>query len=165
MHEDLLSPEQVEQFLRWNHLDVLPIVLSAMFTRISICFFLRRIFARIETWGRFLSFMINFIWVSNLPLIVGILFLCRPLGKVWHPSLSGECWPTQTFVNIGYWQGGKWYSIEHTRLPPWLNQFGEATSCFCDLTLALLPIVFLWNVQISFRIKAGICIIMGIGIL
>lgn len=53
--------------------------------------------------------MINFIWTSNLPLVVGILFLCRPLNKVWNPSISGECWPPQTFINIGYWQGAKCY--------------------------------------------------------
>lgn len=44
MHEEFVSPEQVERISKWNHLDVLPIVLSAVFTRISICFFLRRFF-------------------------------------------------------------------------------------------------------------------------
>lgn len=53
MHEYLLSPEQVEQISKWNHLDVLPIIISAMFTRISICFFLKRLFAIDRTWDGF----------------------------------------------------------------------------------------------------------------
>ena len=135
-----------------------------MFTRISICFFFRRLFATEETWGRLLYFMIHFIWISNLPLVVGILFLCRPLQKVWSPSVPGKCWPAQTFVNIGYWQGGKWYNSKHARLHGWTD-FGKATSIFCDLTLALLPIVFLWNAQIRLRVKVGICVIMGMGVM
>ena len=81
-HEVTLSPEQVEQNSKWNYLDVLPIMLCAMFTRISICCFLRRLLAIEETWGRLLYFMIHFIWISNLPLVAGILFLCQPLQKV-----------------------------------------------------------------------------------
>lgn len=92
-----------------------------MFTRISICFFLRRLFAIEETWGRFLFVMIHFIWISNLALVVGILFLCRPLQKVWRPSVPGICWPPQTFINIGYWQGGEWYNSKHARLYGWTD--------------------------------------------
>ena len=40
-----------------------------------------------------------------------------------------------------------------------------ATSAFTDLLLALLPVYFLWDVQISFRNKLSICCLTGLGML
>ena len=40
-----------------------------------------------------------------------------------------------------------------------------AVAVLCDWTLASLPIVFLWNIQMSFKLKAGIRILMGMGFL
>lgn len=33
-----------------------------------------------------------------------------------------------------------------------------------DLALAIYPIFMLWNVQIATRLKAGLCILMGLGV-
>ena len=40
-----------------------------------------------------------------------------------------------------------------------------AVAVLCDWTLASLPIVFLWNLQMSTKLKAGICILMSMGFL
>ena len=40
-----------------------------------------------------------------------------------------------------------------------------AVAILCDWALASLPIVFLWNVQMSIKLKAGICVLMGMGFL
>lgn len=40
-----------------------------------------------------------------------------------------------------------------------------AVAVFCDWALASLPIVFMWNLQMSLRLKAGICVLMGMGFL
>lgn len=38
-------------------------------------------------------------------------------------------------------------------------------SAFCDLILALYPVVFFWKVQLNFRVKVGLCILMGLGVM
>ena len=40
-----------------------------------------------------------------------------------------------------------------------------AVAVSCDWVLASLPIVVLWKMQMSFRKKLGICILMGLGFL
>lgn len=40
-----------------------------------------------------------------------------------------------------------------------------AVAVFCDWALASLPIVFMWNLQMSLRLKAGVCVLMGMGFL
>ena len=38
-------------------------------------------------------------------------------------------------------------------------------SAFCDLTLALYPVVFFWNVRLDLRVKSGLCLLMGLGVM
>lgn len=40
-----------------------------------------------------------------------------------------------------------------------------AVAVLCDWTLASLPIVFLWNLQMSTKLKVGICLLMSMGFL
>ena len=46
-----------------------------------------------------------------------------------------------------------------------LLTFTLAVAVICDWVLATLPIVFMWNVQMSVRTKAGICVLMSMGYL
>ena len=43
--------------------------------------------------------------------------------------------------------------------------FNQVVSAISDSALASLPIVFMWKVQMIFKIKAGICALMGMGFL
>lgn len=45
------------------------------------------------------------------------------------------------------------------------NNLAEAAMTLWDFVLATLPIVFLWDIRISLKIKAGICGLMGLGVL
>ena len=40
-----------------------------------------------------------------------------------------------------------------------------AVAVICDWVLATLPVVFLWNVQMGVKTKAGICVLMSMGYL
>ncbi len=41
----------------------------------------------------------------------------------------------------------------------------SAVSALCDWILATLPVVFVWNMQMTTRVKVGICVLMGMGYL
>lgn len=40
-----------------------------------------------------------------------------------------------------------------------------AMSAFLDIALSLLPIYFMWQIQLSTKLKAGICGLMSLGLL
>ena len=40
-----------------------------------------------------------------------------------------------------------------------------AAAVFCDWALASLPVVFMWDLQMNPKLKAGICVLMGMGFL
>lgn len=50
-------------------------------------------------------------------------------------------------------------------LENWTLMLRIAVAVLCDWTLASLPIVFMWNLQMSVKLKAGICFLMGMGFL
>ena len=81
--------------------------------------------------------------VTQIPLAVILFLQCQPVQKLWNPTVQGKCWSPHVQRSI--------------------SDFNGAVSVFCDWVLATLPIVFLWNVQMSLRIKAGICCLMGMG--
>jgi hypothetical protein len=43
--------------------------------------------------------------------------------------------------------------------------FRIAFSSFSDLVLALYPLTFIWNLQVNLRVRFGLAIIMGLGII
>lgn len=43
--------------------------------------------------------------------------------------------------------------------------YSSGASVLCDWTLATLPVVFLWDIQMRVRVKTGICVLMGMGYL
>lgn len=54
-------------------------------------------------------------------------------------------------------------------LSRWRRAIPELTSvgwsAFCDLVLALYPVAFFWKVQLKLSVKAGLCCLMGLGIM
>ncbi|KAL9062887.1 MAG: hypothetical protein Q9161_009711 [Pseudevernia consocians] len=80
---------------------------------------------------------------AAVPPIVSFIAQCQPIQKQWDPSLPGKCWSSLIVVRTNY--------------------FGGAVSTLCDWTLATLPIVFLWSLQMRIKVKIGICVLMGMG--
>lgn len=87
--------------------------------------------------------------ISNLiinALTVGMIFTqCTPREKLWDEGLPGTCDGRLRNQNTAYFQGS------------W--------SAFCDLILALYPVVFFWNVRLNVRVKVGLCVLMGLGVI
>lgn len=118
-------------------------IISTMFTRISICIFLLRIFSTKQHWRWGLYTFLVFVTVTQTSAAVLVLVQCQPVQRLWNPTIPGKCWNPHVQIRVG--------------------DFNGAISAFCDWVLATLPIVFLWNIQMSSRIKAGICCLMGMG--
>lgn len=69
---------------------------------------------------------------------------CRPLAALWNPKVHGSCLSTHTTVLAGY--------------------VGFAVDVVTDLVCAGIPILVIHRLQMSFRTKMALCVLMGLGV-
>lgn len=166
-----LSPElllQLSQAIKWQYISQVVLILSTMFTKVSICFFLLRIFGTKPMWKRGLYGIMAFAVVTNISSASIVLAQCSPVQKLWDPLMPGTCWGPDTEISIGDYNGGEFYPGQRfldVCAGKGLLTLRIAVSVFCDWALASLPIVFMWNLQMSIKLKVGICVLMGMGFL
>ena len=103
------SPKLLQQLPRSMELldisEVL-VILSSMFTRVSICFFLLRIFGSVRMWKRSLYGIIAFTVAVNIATASTTLVQCSPAQKSWNPLIPGTCWSRDTRLALGECNGG-----------------------------------------------------------
>lgn len=143
-HEHYLSDEQISLALEMESIAEPLAMISTMFTKISICLFLLRIFVTNPAWKRALYFIMAVTVATNGPAAITVFAQCKPVAKVWDRNIEGTCWARETQTKIFYCQGG--------------------VSIFTDFLLAFLPTYFLKDIKISFRTKLSICALMSLGV-
>lgn len=164
--DDITSEDAIYQAIKWDYVQSLPLGLAAMFTKISFFIFLNRVFVTTRTkwaWRLILHFANVVNIIANIISATTVLAQCKPMQKLWNPLIPGTCWAPKTQSEMGIFQGGKSSTRSLCLSLNWLLAW--AASAFCDLLFSTLPIILLWNVQISIRNKIGICSLMGLGYL
>ena len=106
-HIGCLSLSDVVKADKIQAIGEVPIMMSTLFSRISICLFLLRLFAVNLTWRWVLYFIIALTAATNIACATAILLQCHPRAKMWNPALPGTCWSKVAEVAIGQVQGGK----------------------------------------------------------
>ena len=74
-----------------------------------------------------------------------ILKQCTPIQKLWDPSIPGTCDMIKICSQVGYLQG--------------------SIGAFADLFLAFYPICIIAPLQQTLKVKIGLCLIMGGGLM
>lgn len=105
-HKHFLSTYQQSRFLKFDFLDWIQVFITLALMKISILLFLLRL-SKFDRLRRFLWFLIAFMVLTHLPLIVLMVFQCRPVEKYWLEDLPGTCWAKSTREKIIIVQGGK----------------------------------------------------------
>lgn len=108
-HVSSLSPEHIHQAVKWDYVQSVPLVLAAMWTKISIFFFLRRMFLTTRTkwtWTWTLHFINGVNIAANVASATTQLTQCTPASKLWDPTVPGTCWAPGTQAAVGIFQGG-----------------------------------------------------------
>ncbi|KAI9702004.1 MAG: hypothetical protein M1836_001348 [Candelina mexicana] len=139
-HEYYLPEAHILDFTFYGWLDWQQTFLTLTFTKVSICLFLLRI-----TSGKWLVRGIHSL-VAVLIVFHLIIFglfcgFCRPLKTYWDKTVPGVCFSKHQEMHIILAQG------------------------VTDLILSTFPIFVLRRVQINFRTKVGLCVLMGLGII
>lgn len=135
---------QVPHVIEWNTAYQIDNVLCVNLVKISIFLFVLRI--QNSRTVVYLIWAVMFIMsVVNVVTVAMLGSQCRPLAKLWNTTLPGVCSDKGQITKIGYGQG----------------TVNILTDFFCTTT----PIIVLWKVQISARLKVVICGLMSLGLI
>ncbi|KAK9424291.1 hypothetical protein SUNI508_13744 [Seiridium unicorne] len=116
-------------------------VLSTVPIKSAICVALIRITPRrIYHW--ILYGTMFFATVSCLVTDITILSWCKPISATWDPS-TGSCADQSVIVNVSY--------------------FISVISILTDWLCAILPAFILWDIQLRFRVKVSVAVVLGLG--
>lgn len=80
---------------------------------------------------------------SLITFIVSLTW-CKPVEASWG-ARPGTCGAVSTMVDIGY--------------------FMSAAIIFTDWACAILPVVMLWGLQMRWRVKLSVIIVLALGVL
>ena len=81
-------------------------MMGATLAKISICLFFIRLVGGVKQWRILLGVMITLMAIVNFAFSLTTNLQCRPLEKLWNPTVDGHCWDPNMQLNIGYFQGG-----------------------------------------------------------
>ncbi|KAI4236318.1 MAG: hypothetical protein LQ352_008023, partial [Teloschistes flavicans] len=141
-HMYYLQPDQRRRFQIIGWLDWMQTFITIMFTKISICLFLKRI-KNDRTNRLFVYTLIAANVLVTAVMCFLFLGMCRPLHAYWDVGVEGKCFSTHQVEAMVAAQG--------------------AFSVLSDLILATMPLFFLRHLQISPRTKILLCVLMGAG--
>ncbi len=94
--------------VKYNILSTAVLVLSTMFAKASICFFLLRLLGDAAAKKRkiFLYSLLGVLFVYNIVDVISLFVQCSPTRKVWNRKLPGTCWNPIIQEGFGLMQGG-----------------------------------------------------------
>ncbi|CAK7197510.1 hypothetical protein SEUCBS139899_000157 [Sporothrix eucalyptigena] len=108
-------------------------MMGTTFAKISICLFFLRLVGSAKQWRILLSSQILLMAVLNFAFSLTTNLQCRPLDKLWDPSVVGVCWDPSVQLNIGYFQG--------------------AFSVFWWLFLSLFPVMIVRDLEMHQKMR------------
>ena len=120
-------------------------VLGIGMVKISVCLALLRVVERARRGiTMFLRSLLAFVAVTHLALAMILFLHCVPLAALWNPEVHGSCLSTHSTVLAGY--------------------IGFAIDVVTDLVCAGIPVLVIHRLQMSFRNKITLCVLMGLGV-
>ena len=140
-HTWLIRPEDVDPLFRLTFTGASISCFAATFSKISFGVTLLRL-----TQGKlyiFVWFCIIGLFLTMLPSAMLTWIQCKPMAKLWMPSIEGHCWPMAVAATYAY--------------------FNTAFCVAADFALASIPWVLLRQLQLRTKEKLGLGIAMSMG--
>lgn len=159
-HKTDLTQQEYSDFTRYSYGEWIQTFATLMFTKVSICLFLLRIVIN-KPFIRSLQLLIGALVLSNIVLTLIWILQCRPVWLSWvNPETPGSCFTQLTLRRIILTQASK--SMITCSSPVLIRL---VISIVSDFILATYPIFILRRLQMALRVKIGLCILMGLGIM
>lgn len=145
-HQSALTPSNIVKTNLWSWMAQIVAILSLVVARIAVISFLLALQERTHRHGRWLLWAVGTLQgVINVVEVVLILKQCDPIQKLWDIHVPGTCDMIQICSQVGYLQG--------------------SIGAFADLFLAFYPVCIIAPLQQTLKVKIGLCLIMGGGLM
>lgn len=100
-----LHPQDAMRAAELNYIAQIFYVITFYFVKVSLAAFLLRLGpSKICQWITWLCIFL--LTASNGEAVIVELAQCRPLRKVWNPTLPGSCWSTRPLLDSAYGLSG-----------------------------------------------------------
>ena len=119
--------KQLSNAVMWTYISEPILILSTLWTKLSISIFLLRIFGTKMLWRWGLYFIMAFAAATSISSAAIVLAQCQPVQKLWDPLISGSCWSPDIQLKIGDYNGG--WLITSTNITA---DADRNTSCGCS---------------------------------
>ncbi|KAL2053771.1 hypothetical protein ABVK25_006076 [Lepraria finkii] len=139
-----LTEWELIEFRKYAYGEWIQTFATLMWTKVSICLFLRRIPVT-KALIKPLEAAIVFLILSNVIVTVLWIIQCRPVDAAWNSNVQGSCFSRGQLERIILAQA--------------------IISVVSDFTFAAYPILILWKTQMKLSTKVGLCCLMGLGVL
>ncbi|KAF4535756.1 Cation-transporting ATPAse 4 [Lasiodiplodia theobromae] len=141
-HSNHINSYHDKQGRKWFMFFQIWYIASTVPIKCAICIALLRITQQRKY--RYSLWIIMFLSaVGAIVTIVTVLVQCQPVAATWDKTL-GHCIDTKAITNSSY--------------------FLSACSIVTDWSCAILPAFILWNIQLRFRIKASVVVVLALGV-
>jgi len=149
-HESVLSQSDIVKANLWSWVAQIVAILTLVVARIAVISLLlaiqKRMSQRTYRFGRRLIYFVGALQgVINVTEVILILQQCDPVQKLWNPTVPGTCSLIKICSQVGYLQG--------------------TIGVFADLVLAFYPIYIFTRLHQETRVRIGLCLIMGGGVM
>lgn len=140
-HIWLLSPGDVSNAIKWLVISVFQSYIALFFIRLSIALFLLRMLSRTQMRLKLAVYTCLFLNTALTIMICTVLGLwCRPLDGVWDKSIKAQCLSDELLTNA--------------------NRAFASLSAATDVLYSALPVAIVWPLQMSWKTKRDIAIVM-----
>ena len=106
-HAYYINPLNLIELGKFDYISQFLVIISMLFSKISFCLFLLKLFATHFRWRLFFYLLIAFITATYLAAAIVIFPQCTPTAKLWNPLLPGDCLSQATQIGVYHYQGGK----------------------------------------------------------
>ncbi|KAI0474674.1 hypothetical protein F4859DRAFT_481528 [Xylaria cf. heliscus] len=137
-HDRDLTFDELINVLKWIWLATLPGLLVTIIARWSISVLLVRIFGSKKWFKYYIIIFTGLITLFTLALLIVIWVQVYPLEGLWNPLVPARRWDSRVEQYTAYVAG--------------------SFVAWSDLTYVLFPVMIIWQLQMPFKRKFGLCI-------
>ncbi|KAI1848709.1 hypothetical protein JX266_005568 [Neoarthrinium moseri] len=144
-HIFYLDDEQRQEAIKWSWIAQPWAIFLFATGKASVAILTLRFIGRNTFWRKYtLYFIIVTIFIINSLGCIFTFVQCDPPRALWTAGIPAKCWDPKVQTNFNY--------------------FLAAWNIGCDIVLALLPASFISKLNLDFRRKLALCVLLGLGL-